>query len=383
MFFLLLVGYSLVPMTPVPQEASGDVVVYGTRLDAAHGECVAKRCSVLRDAQVAIALAEQQLRAGAYLAAKGTLAAALNRTKDQAATFPKPVSALYEAYAAVSLQEGDIETYRAAVAREVRTLRDNLPATDPAVTAAAFATGDMWLELNEPLRADASYAAAEKNAQDIGDRRGVLVATLRRVALAANQGETRRAKEMLKTVAADPAAADPAVQTLIRVVALRAAARGSDTATVDRLVADIGHQSGAQPHLIWQPEYPVDPDLAARQVATKFGYADATTTRSSDRGAIQWADIGFWIAPDGRTREAAVLRGSSGYGWTHPLLLQVAGRRYSESAAGSPGVYRIERFSSRPIYTVPIGSLIRRRAGPVSLQVLDLTDPSATPITLR
>lgn len=384
MLVLLLALQTAVPALPAPQAASGqDVVVYGKRLDAAYRACLAGQCTVLRDTQVSIALAEQQLRDGAYLQAKRTLTAALNRNQGHAATDPKPVAALYEAYATVSLHEGDTDTYRRAVAGQVRTLRDNLPVTDPAVTAAAFATGDMWLELGNPRSADAAYAAAERRARDIGDQRSILLAGLRRVGLAAARGDVGRATRMLMAVKADPAAADPALQAVIRVVALRMAVQAADDATVDRLVSDIGHADGSQPQLIWQPAYPVDPERAARQDARKFGDKEPTMTTSADLGTIQWADIGFWISPDGRTREAEVLRGSTRLGWTRPLVDQIAGRRYTGNQVDGPGTYRIERFSRRPVYMVPVGSLIRRRAGPTSLEILDLTNPSATPTAPR
>lgn len=384
MLVLLLALQGAAPAFADTQVASGqDVVVYGQQLDAAYRACVSGHCTVLRDTQVSIALAEQQLRAGAYVKAKKTMAAALNRNKGYAATNPKPVAALYEAYATVSLHEGDTGAYRRAVAGQVGTLRDNLPANDPAVRAALFATGDMWLELGNPRSADAAYAMAERQARDIGDQRGTLLAGLRRVGLAAARGDGTRAARMLRAIKDDPAAADPAMQTVIRVVALRIAARAADDATMERLVADIGHEDGTPPQLIWQPDYPIDPERAARQDARKLGDQEPTTTTSADLGTIQWADIGFWISPDGRTREAEVLRGSTDLGWTRPLLDQIAGRRYSGSPADGQGLYRVERFSRRPVYIMPTGSLIRRRAGPTSLEILDLTAPSATPTAPR
>ncbi|HEX8388162.1 MAG TPA: hypothetical protein VF636_04010 [Sphingomonas sp.] len=63
---------------------------------------------------------------------------------------------------------------------------------------------------------------------------------------------------------------------------------------------------------------------------------------------------------------------------------QIARRRYAASAGapGDPGTYRIERFTLRGNYRVPKGSLIRRRAGPTKLEVIDLTD-SAARVTAR
>ena len=40
-----------------------------------------------------------------------------------------------------------------------------------------------------------------------------------------------------------------------------------------------------------------------------------------------------------------------------------------------PGIYRLERFTLRGNYRTPIGSMIRRRAGPADLEILELTEP--------
>jgi hypothetical protein len=131
------------------QAATPDIVISGRQLSEAYAACVEQGCPPLRDAQASIAFAEQQFRDGAYLKARHTLMRAISRNKRHAATDPKPVSALYEAYATVSLHDGDLDAFKSAVGEQVRTLRDNLPANDPAVVAAAFATGDMWLAMRK------------------------------------------------------------------------------------------------------------------------------------------------------------------------------------------------------------------------------------------
>jgi hypothetical protein len=56
---------------------------------------------------------------------------------------------------------GDI---RKPVGKQLRTLRDNLPPDDPAVVAAAFAIGDMWLGLRSGQSAEISYRTVERQA---------------------------------------------------------------------------------------------------------------------------------------------------------------------------------------------------------------------------
>ena len=97
---------------------------------------------------------------------------------------------------------------------------------------------------------------------------------------------------------------------------------------------------------------------------------------------LRWADVGFWIRPDGRTADVEVLGGSPDRRWTGAVVTQVAGRRYSTTLAaptGDPGFYRLERFTLRPQYKSGsvTGYLVSFKSGPQRLEVLDLTDPGA------
>ncbi len=358
-------------------QVAPEIVVAGKRLDDAYRECVQQTCPPLRDAQVSIACAERQFREGAYVKARNTLAAAASRNKRNAATAPKPLAAIYEAYATVSRHDGDMDAFRTAVGRQVRVLRDNLPPDDPAVLAAAFATGDMWAQLGNARSAELSYHAVERQALQHGNTILALQAVLRRVGLANAHGDTAGAARLMTEAEARPDASDPTLRTAMQVVRLRLAAKRADDGQVDRLVRAIGHDASTRPVLIWAPPYKPTAEMAAKINTAKFDVIDPIPTRPSDYGPIQWVDIGFWIRPDGRTSEPEILRGSRSMGWAKDLLSQISGRRYTGNAAnaGDPGTYLIDRFTLRGTYFVPTGSLVRRRAGPAELQVLDLTEP--------
>jgi hypothetical protein len=362
------------------QTATPDIVVSGRRLSEAYAECVEQGCSPLRDAQASIAFAEQQFRDGAYLKARRTLMAAISRIKRHAATDPKPVSALYEAYATVSLHDGDLDAFKTAVGKQVRTLRDNLPIDDPAVVAAAFATGDMWLEMRNGRAAELSYKAVERQALADGNAALALQATLRRVGLANARGDTAGAARLMAAAEARPIAADPTLRAVLQVFRLRLAAGRKDDTQIDQLVRAIGHDELKRPALIWAPPYEPTDIAAAQEGAAKFDLIDPIPARSTDVDPIQWVDIGFWIRPDGKTNEPEILRGSRSTGWAGYLLKQISERRYTGFSASSTdrGVYRVERFTLRGTYQVPVGSLIRRRGGAARLEVLDLTQPDTS-----
>lgn len=364
-------------------QVTPEIVVSGKRLSDAYQECVNRACPPLRDAQVSIAYAEQQFRDGAYVKARKTLAAAVARNKRYAATAPKPVAAIYEAYATVALHDGEMDVYRKAVAGQVGTLRRNLPPTDPAVVAVAFTTGDMWVMLNKGEAADSSYHAVEQRALAQGNATLAMLATLRRVGLASAQGYPDKAARLMAEAEARPAAADPALRAVLQVVRLRLAARRTENGKVDQLVEEIGHDVSTQPVLIWAPPYEPTAQAAARDAALKFDAIDPVAPTSGEFDPVKWVDIGFWIRPNGRTEQSEILRGSQSTGWASYLLKQISGRRYTgvPSASGSSGVYRIERFTLRGTYVVPKGSLVRRRAGPKELEVIDLTKPDKSQTT--
>lgn len=361
-------------------QASGDIVITGKRLEEAHAACVRGGCTPLRDAQASIAIAEARFRDGRYLDAKGLLARAISRNKDKAATDPKPVAALYEAYATVALHEGDQRDYRNAVANQVRTLRNNLPPDDPSVLAATTALGDMWLKVSDGLQADRAYRTAESDALEAGDDRAAMLAGMKRVWLAGAQDRTKDAHAKLDELERRPIAKQAGFGTALRVLRLRLAARDAKGEELTKLIASLGQSQDAAPILLKAPPYEADPARALSEAYgadRRLGIQVNTTPRfrSSDIDAIQWADFGFWIRPDGRTADAEVLRSSSANPWTDLVLRQIAERRYSTSpSTDGNGYYKVERLTRRSVYTVPTNSLISRRVAVGGFETLDLTE---------
>lgn len=367
------------------QATTSDIVITGERLAEVQAECAKGGCTPLRDAQSTIAVAETQFRAGNYLLSKRLLADAVSRNKNDGAVAPKPVAALYEAYATVALHEGDQETYRSAVAGRVRTLKTYLPPDDGAVIAATTALGDMWLKLRQFRRAEISYRSAERDALQAGQPRAAMLAGMRLAVFNASVGKKAAALRQLDDLAARPIATEPGFATALRVLRFRIAARDADEGEITRLVRDLNEKTRAEPLLLWGPPYELDQVASPNDMSRRMGDRDAIVRGSGEHDAVQWADVGFWIRPDGRTAEAEVLRSSRGNPWAQALLGQIAARRYSASAepVAAPGIdqgrYHVERVTRRTAYGTPIGSLIPRRLVTGGFEVLDLTRSDAKP----
>jgi hypothetical protein len=364
------------------QAPTNDIVITGERLVAVQAECAKGGCTPLRDAQSTIALAETQFRAGNYLKSKKLLADAVSRNKNNGASAPKPVAALYEAYATVALHEGDHDTYRSAIASQVRTLKANLPADDIAVISATTSLGDMWLKLRQFRRAEIAYTSAENDALKAGQPRAAMLAGLRLAWLNAASDKKSAALRKLDDLSARPLAAEPGLGTAIRVLRFRIAARDADEAQLTKLVGELNEKTRTEPVLLWGPPYELDSVANPNEDTGRWGDRATIMRTSSEIDAVQWADVGFWIRPDGRTAEAEVLRSSPGNPWAPALLDQIGARRYSTSAAADgtdQGSYRVERVTRRTSYQVPRGSLIARRTATGGFEVLDLTRADAKP----
>lgn len=364
------------------QATPDDVVVSGQRLDEAYAACRVGRCTPLRDAQVSVAKAEQLVRDGRYLDAKRLLASAVARNRDQAASAPKPVAALYEAFATVSWQEGDQDAYRRAVNGQVRTLREHLPSDDPAVVDTGIALGDMWMKLGNFQSAGAVYEATEQRAREAKQEATAVSAAIHLAWLAVAQRRSQDARAILTRIEQSPIATDPEVRGVLPIIRMRIAVDERDDAAVDRFVTEIAAQDARHaPRLVWAPALKASAAQSASKDARRWNDRDPMLAHSSEVRGISWVDIGFWVRPNGRTDQVEVLRGTRGTAWARPVLNQIGERRYTVSAGpdAGAGAYRVERYTLRGDYQRPIGSLIRRRAGVPAIEMLDLTDGSKKP----
>lgn len=354
------------------------IVVQGERLSQALQQCEAGQCTVRRDAQVSIASAEKLFRDGEYLKAKLLLARAIARNRRHEATSPKLVSSLYEAYATVSLHDGDESAFRRGTRQQVRILREHLPADDPAVVAKATALSDMWLKLRDYRQAKLSYEAAEQQAERAGQAEMAALAAIRIAWLTATSGHRAAARTMLDAIARRPVASTGDLPDVIAVMRFRFDASSLSEEELLRRARSIGGAYRKTPLLVVNPAYDFTDSADVNTAASRFQLVTPIPILSSDISSVQWVDVGFWIRPDGRTDEVEILRGMRSESWARSIVRQVEGRIYSSvsptpDGKGATGMYRVERVTLRQRYQVPVGSLIPRRVSVGGVETLDLT----------
>ena len=366
----------IAPLLAIALQASPapPIVVTGERAKAAHESCLRRQCTPEEDANASIAFAEQRFMRGEYAAARKILRGALRRQKHAAATHPAAVSALYSAHATVSLHFGEEQDYRRSGLSAIGVVQRAYGPDDSRSIAATAYAGDVDWQSGRFLSADRAYRSAVEKARAAKlDLLGDALEVRRAALLAGLPGRASKPAERLLIRFADDAAVDRRVRIQAAVFAARAARKRGDARLEQRMLALIGEGDGkAAPTLISAP--PVATGSRATALAEARRWGESLEPSSGD--ALAWADIGFWVRPDGAVADAEVIRGTRARQWVAPILQAILGRRYAPypAEAGDPGRYRVERFTRAARFATGKGSRIRARVGEPQLRALDVTE---------
>ena len=364
------------PAEPAP------IIVTGTPLadDRARLEaCLARQCPPLEDIAATLRYAEHLFVVGDYQAALRILASAIDRNRNESRQYPRAVAGLYRAHGRVAIHLGEADRYRRSLHAVVRSLEDGLPADSADVLLGRLEVGDMHLNVANLRQAELSYERTERAAREAGLPGIAALARLRTAWFFHLTGDTRRARRELAEMIASPgtgAIEGSIYRQAARVVLTRIARAEGDREAVDALIAEMAREApGEHLTLIWSP--PLGAGRAGRVFADEPRLALAQIP--SEGFAGRWADIGYWVRPDGTVYDAEVLRVEGSATWTDLVLRSIAGRLYAPFAdePGSPGRYRIERFTYTSDWVRPSGTRIRTRSGVPRIESLDLTPVTA------
>ncbi len=357
-----------------PPAPPADVVVTGNRMRDALEKCLARGCPPEEEIRAAIKAGEEGFAAGRYVEAKAILRRAISRNRQYAARMPGPVSDLYSTYADVTEHEGDDEAFRYATRESVAVVRDALGREHSQALSVSGRLGDMWAKLGNPANADRVYRAVAGEAERAGKTDIAAGLTFRRAWLALSLQDLARARSLLEQLERSYGK-DARFAGVLPVLRARIAVAKGDEGGTDELIAALRGAGGTQPVMLHEPRYPEFSH--AGPSVTSVDNDDTISARINaafDSPDIKWADIGYWIRPDGRPGEVEILRPAKGAQWAQPLVRHIEARRFLPAKADASGVgtYRVERFTLRPSYGAPIGSLVPRRTGAPRLHVIDL-----------
>ncbi|MBO9713664.1 hypothetical protein [Sphingomonas sp.] len=370
---------------PTPAEASGQdgegpaIVVTGQSLaDTARvlNACVERSCPTDEDIAAAVSHAENQFVAGDYKGARGTLAATMKRNQRYAKQYPIPFSDLLRADARIAVHLGDGAAYRKGMVKALTALESGVSGEDPRVLIARIEVGDALVSTGRYAEAQQRYEQVIGDARRIGQPTVQGFAMLRlasmRAQLAATDPAWRKsAGEALDQLIASTDPKQAAYASAARAMKARLEARLGDSKAADALIAELRRTPTEKPVLVVAP--PVD-------------LAGARRTKGEPEDP-RWVDVTYWIAPDGSTTDADVLRqgGPVEPAWSNAVLASIRTRRYAplKRDPSDPGVLRVERYSfTFRKAAAPMGWLGMHESQ-VRLEMLDLSSDDAEPAEIQ
>lgn len=349
--------------------SSQEIVVIGRRAEREMAACLARNCPPAEEIEVSLQTSVEQFADGRYADARRTLRRAIRRNRDHAAELPGPVSSLYATLATVAEHEGDTNLWESSARNNVEVLRRHLGENNSATLREELSFADTLIGLGAPDAAASAYRSVQRKATESGKAELAAGAAFRRAWLALIRGRDRQAERLADEAVSISGANDRLMVELREILRTRIAIRRGDDGAVDALAARLRQSTSKAPALLFAP--PVEDINPVR--------AGGVAQDPWHDSQIRFADVGYWIRPDGRTAEVEILRNSGLGGWAPGILRQLGKRRYVplDVESGHPGIYRIDRFTVRGTKGVPTGSRIARRMGNLTIHVVDLTETTA------
>lgn len=335
--------------TAAPTEP-GTIVVTGRRIQdyrAALAACLARHCPPNEDIDATTALAEALYIDGQYQDARTALRQSLSRNRREARNYPEPVSDLYRANARVARAMGLDRDAEVSTREILSSLQAGIPVEDYRHFTARF-------EIAQQMQAFGQYPQAERMLRDIAMRAAaagrddvVAMTELRLLWLDYLQGP--RGGPPSSRLLAMARSSDPRRSIGARMLLVRVYSERSETATADRIIAELSRNSPRR-QLLFNPPYELrqQQDVTGNrdriQAIQQGGlFAANLVDRMVDTFRDRWIDVGFWIRPDGRVEDVEIVRRRNDIRWADPLLQSIRGRRYAASDGQS--TYRLERYT--------------------------------------
>ena len=365
-----------------PAAEPGTIVVTGQRLPdyrAALAACLARRCPPNEDIDATLTLAEALFMEGEYDEARAAVRASISRNRNQARTYPEPVSDLYRAGTRLAEHMGRDGEAGYYVYRSLNALQAGLPVEDHRHFTARLEIVQSMAALGQPevarreLRrlAEVARAGGREDVANLAELR-----TLWLDYLESPYGPARgRLIEMSRWT-------DPRRRLLsygAKVLLVRIYSREGDDRRADAMIAEMARDGDAPRQLLYSPPYRLgqqsdaEADRQRQDAVYNRGLMTANLAeRLTDTFEDKWIDVGFWVQPNGHVDDLQLLRrGRGAGGWEGPLLASIRGRRYSP--ADRP-TYRLERYSyTATLHGTATGSHIPDRSPRARIEYLDLT----------
>ncbi len=360
-------------VSPSAPSDNGDdtIVVTATRLKdtrEAWEACLAKGCPPDKEMRAGIAYANALFLNGDFPTARQTLSQAQRRNDRYAKTYPTLVSDLARVNARVSSFDGQPIFAMDQTLQAVSTLKQGLASQDAIVMMQRLETGDQMARAGRMEAASSIYLKVARAAErhGLGAVRGHALfrdAVLISAAASVNPDYRVRARRAVAKIAADR---DPAMAPF----------RDGLTQLSARIA--LLEDKHSDPAAAAKFSRVRSPDAVALLYEPLFDYQRSGLTDSTAMGnSAEWADVAFWVRPDGRVDDVEVRQTSDNKpgAWLPLKLKLVAQRRYTpfDAAPDSPGLYRVERYAMVHDMVMPTGTHAYIRSRTPRLETMDLS----------
>lgn len=399
MFLSLVSIVFSTPLASAPPPSSAmppPIVVVGQRISDAKArlrECLARNCAPNEDIDATLALAETELLAGEYHDARDTLRESLRRNRRHADSFPIPVSDLYRADGKVSAHLGYDRHYSQSTWQMYRILKNAFSNDDHKVFSARMEVAEMMGRLRGHTRARDYYDSIARDARQAGRPDIAALAELRSYIRHFPPGPERSNGIAAIANSTDPKVRAAALQAKLALA--RNAFEKHDLATARTLQTELADFDLEKPILIYSPAYETHhqeilragdfpirvPPKSGNRVpqAVMFGQFSGTK-RLSPVVEDMWIDVSFRITPEGTVADVQIPRSKGDRFWAQTLLQSIRGRRYTPAKEGSPGSYRLERYTYASGFEGKTGSRLPDHSPQTRIEYLDLTGSGLTAV---
>lgn len=370
-----------------PDNEGAAIVVTGRSLsdtEKALLACIARHCPPDQDVDATIAHAENQFVAGAYKGARRTLLSGSRRNKRFAKQYPVAVSDLLRANARVAAHLGEDRAYSGATMDMLSALKAGLADEDPRVLAGRIELADSMFRIGRVYYAADSYREIARDARRLKQPRIEGYALLRlaslytQIALAPPRSDDGVARKALDALIHSPVPEHRPFAQAARMLRARLTVKRGDDSALDAVIAELRTARSEVPVMVYG-----EPVKMADQSVREKAAGSVTQRMQMNDVDDQWADIGFWIAPDGRPTDIEVLRASKSNDswWLSPVLASIRTRRYLplKREPGDPGILRVERYSLTAPWTTTTGTRLRVRSAQPRIEMLDLSNDEPVP----
>lgn len=356
-----------------------DIVIEARNVEDARRvlkSCKARRCPPNEEVKAALVLATRQFLAGDYGGSRGTLLVSRHRNARFEKTYPLEISDLHRALNSVSNLDGRPDSARISAFDATDALRAGLAADDPRIQLQRLDTARQLAREGRLVGATQlldDVAAKAKRKGDYGvEAQALFQGAVLYAALAsripAYRGTARRWRN--RVIARDET---------------EFAEYRNAIGLLDVQVAALNGKSGDREPMLTEVK-PVEADTAflIYEPVTRYAVSDnGLGYGGGGNTAPEWADVAFWVRPDGSVANVTVVgRSKSPPGsWLAKKTAAVERRRYAplKRPSNDPGLYRVERYSMVYSLGLSTGSSIPVRSGQGLMETTDISAAHHSP----